>query len=203
MRKNKILMSIAIFLLMTACGSQKKESNRIKDNLKQYADALILFDSDLTAHFPFDLGKYSDFKIRVEYLEGISENNRSGLFFTSKSDSLEIERIRNLYLSYDIKPLLYDNDSLFLVGDTSDYTFEKFVYPIPDFSFYSNAIGLKNKRLDKKKDMYILESHPKVIDDLQLSLLNSNLPIEWKHGYSRGIVIDDFTYEVCYWLIIW
>lgn len=57
---------------------------------------------------------------------------------------------------------------------------------------------------DKDMKLYVLAAGAgKYADDMYLYNKKGELPLEWEHGYSRGIAINEKKKEIYYWLVIW
>jgi hypothetical protein len=195
MRIFKIFYFI-IIILLSSC-SKNKRINDLDLFLKK-------FDSTFVNHFP-----KKPFKIYHNLeLYSIEEFPNRGAFVrrTYEVDKQNIVEIRKNYNLYKVSA---KNDSLYdcyICNNNTDYSKQKKCNdlqnpPIPNFKLLKSKLGLDSKYLNSEFEIYILDSKPGVYAD-SIVLSKNNCDI-WKHGYSKGIIINDTRGLVSYWIEIW
>jgi hypothetical protein len=73
--------------------------------------------------------------------------------------------------------------------------------PIPNFW----AMELNGQNITKLPDdfkIYVIDASHKIIDKKYISK-NVYMPENWKHGYSKGVAMNDKTHEIIYWFVLW
>jgi hypothetical protein len=116
------------------------------------------------------------------------------LFFQNTIKALNSRNISN----YSI-----NDDKLIFIGNTANnYSIIKNGEPIPSFSDIKDQFGLSDIRLNRKEHIYILECKEGDFLEKEDLVEGLMLPNEWRHGFSRGIVIDRLEYRLTYWLVL-
>ena len=91
--------------------------------------------------------------------------------------------------------------SIQVLNEISNTLIRKNKLPIPNFwpmKFDSESIT----RLPEKFKIYIFEAKQKILNR-DLMTHKDYMPDKWKHGYSKGVAINDETYEIIYWFVLW
>jgi hypothetical protein len=151
----------------------------------------------LISKFKYDDSEYK--KIKNEFV------NKSITKFDSNSENLiilfryfELEKDSNIKL--DIMPIKLKKQ---LAENNIQYGKS---YPIPFFRNYDTDVLKKaNYGLSKDDVILVLESKSgKYMPDKFLSDKSHYLlPKEWKHGYSKGVALNDKKNRIIYWMILW
>lgn len=198
MKKNGIF--ILSFILLSSCSYNRQE----KERLVKYNKALMTFSPDQVAHFPKDLTHIKRRSLHVYYPKSTEYNFKAGIILNSWVDSsffqntLEPLKLRNIH-NYSIV-----SDSLIFIGDTiNNYSNILCGKPIPSFSDIEDQFGLKNVRLNEKEQVYIIEAKQGEFLEEENLVKGLRVPNFWKHGFSRGIVVDSAEHRLIYWLILW
>jgi len=197
--KNLIIYLICL-LTLNSCFS----NIQVREKLNEYNNGLLTFAPDQISHFPHDLTPFIEWGYYVFYPKSTGYNSKAGIIFTALVDSsFYMTTVRSLKLK-GFSSFSINSDSLIFVGDTiSDYSSITTDYLIPSFLGVKDQYGVSSIRLNKREQIYIIDSkHGKFLEEEDL-VTGLDLPPSWMHGYSRGIVVDDLEQRIFYWLVIW
>lgn len=75
--------------------------------------------------------------------------------------------------------------------------------PIPNFYDFENATDSTICKLTPGFIVYVLEAKSGVFWDDKYLVKTNYMPVEWEHGYSKGIALNEKTMEVIFWFILW
>ncbi len=199
---------IYFFLIPILFISCKQKEYISKSNKEIYKEAMSLFPKQMVEHFPkLDEGD-------VEMLEITTPGAyMSYIYLIMSLSDKKIEAIKRFTIENRVDSYSFNDSCLLIVNFKKDSNLsfpflstkcnspcEKL--PIPNFvfcresnidsSFYSNST------------IYVLNAGKgKVFNDDNLSIDDFGLPLEWEHGYSKGIVLSEISNTVIYWLEIW
>ena len=199
----KILINLLILIIFLSCD--RKQEN-------EYNKKLSSFDAEIINHFPkkpTDLYTLSVFADVNKDVVSILLLNKYGNNYNHIKDSLQ-KLSKAHYIASDSCLLvvnMYSNEknyfSSFKTNDTSylNKNCLKNRLPIPNFW----SLDYKSKNITKlPKDYHILvfDASHNNIDKKYLSH-NVYMPSYWKHGYSKGVAMNDKTREIIYWFVLW
>jgi hypothetical protein len=203
MKKNPYnkLLFVAFILILFSC--QHNERKKFEAILEFYLNGLIAFESNLIKHFPFEFeqGEIQEmiFKLpgnvkKGEYAFALVRIKPSERKYQMIADS-----INNEYSPINIEK----NEGLIMLPDSSD--FSSIVNPVIIPKFYE-ILGdsISHSDFISKYNIFIIDSDTGVFsgaNDLIQGI--TNLPSNFKHGYSRGYGINERDRNIIYWLIIW
>ena len=190
---------ILLIVILSSCSNKKKELDL--HFLKNYANGIAEFPTDLTDHFPNEIK--AERQLSVSYPSGVYAVGMANVILSHKVDTLEFKKITqklrlNNFKAYNPK------DSIFIiVGDSLDYSKKIDGIPIPNFNSYERDFGINDKYLPDYHKIYVLES--KSGEYLKKENLSDgkNLPTKWKNGFSRGIATNEKENELIYWICAW
>ncbi|MCB9326734.1 MAG: hypothetical protein H6571_23605 [Lewinellaceae bacterium] len=74
--------------------------------------------------------------------------------------------------------------------------------PVPNFWPLKKNDTTRCK-LPNKFVLFVLDAKSGVYWDKRYLTDGKYMPDEWKHGYSKGIAMNNETFEVIYWFVIW
>lgn len=198
----RIYLIITILIVFSCNALSQSEFERLKGS---YSEIRSLYPKDLVVHLPKlnknDLIFYEFEFPRGKYLNYI----HIGVECTDK----EISKIKQnmhptkVYRFVDSCHMIVGYDSLaFKGGVIKMYMCNNFdnMLPIPNFSFLDKEGFSSN--FYENATIYVLGAQKgKYLSDDCLSYGDAELPIDWKHGYSKGILISGNV--VVYWLEVW
>lgn len=208
-----------MLLLLLILFYPGKNVSQTKEN---YSDAIRKIVNDtLFSHFSMGVHAsifygstgYSDF-----------ENFEYSLFIDKEDDSkIVYDTIVNFVEKNAIKVYDVNDTSLFVLLPYSLYEGKviheeeqenerimkgnftrKDMIPIPGVDYQFDSWDQTPNGWDKNIKLYVLGAQPgEYLNDKFLYKGDRFLPSQWRHGYSRGIAIDEKNKEIYYWLVIW
>lgn len=121
----------------------------------------------------------------------ICDVNDTSLFLLVPSE-LDVEVVKGVDLIIDYERVKKNNFD------------KKNRYPVPLIEVIVPFWNVSYTGWDKNMKLYVLSARPgKYASDIYLYHKKGELPLEWEHGYSRGMAINEKKKEVYYWLVIW
>ena len=204
---NLIILFVAGFFL----GGCKKANN---SDIKVYEEILTLYPIELTNHLP-KINNKDTFNLQIISPLATKANNCNGIYLTKKVSEKEISKIE-FETKDNAKSIMTFNDSCHYVINYNDKklvnipfervmckdTIKKTIYPIPNFNYYIEA-GFSTDFYNLSK-IYVLDAkYGEYLDQKYLTENGVGLPNNWKHGYSKGIVICSKEKIVTYWIEVW
>ena len=195
-----------IILFVSSCHQEHRMNNQFLEQISDFNNAIV-------KHFPSELkGMY---KIAIF---NDTQNDVSFIMLLNQYDKQTYNRLKDSLIKqskvkYNPKDScllvvnMYSNEkNYFNSFKTKDKSYLKKEclkdkLPIPNFW----AMGFDSKNITKLPDdynIYVFEASHDIIDEKYLSK-NVYMPDYWKHGYSRGIAMNDNTHEIIYWFVLW
>ncbi|WKK86787.1 hypothetical protein [Marivirga arenosa] len=209
----KILKSlILLVLILNGCSFGERELI--------FGTAINYFHKDFISHFPktvpieFSLNvisqnttnshphvwlKYYKSENELDLLKDSIENVAVAKYQTSDSCLLVIDKHLNKSNWYKIDKSKRIPKKI----DYNDKPCHHNKYPVPNF--YSTDWSETNSNPTRLKgyDLYVLEAKPGIYMDSTKLPNGLYTPKDWKHGYSKGIAINDETSAIIFWADIW
>lgn len=221
--RNFIILPLVVMVLTASCQNVDIRKKMQED----YKNSLHFFRDELVNHFPNELPDTSSYGATVPKQDTFKlfGFGADGIFLwktysLSKYNSItaKYEDLTNVsYKSTDSSLLLVFSycDVIEIDGKTykDQETPERQALakhnvttansmPVPLFEideYKGNTIS----GLTEDFKIYVLEAKPgKYIDEKYLQECDC-LPEKWKHGYSKGIALNDKRQVVIYWVIVW
>jgi len=198
MRKLLILL-----IIMGSCISYSDE----------YSKKISVFDDKIKNHFPGKPSKYYTLSIY-----GDVEHDVTTILLLNKYDQKEYNILRDSLKKLSKISYKPSDSCLLVVNMYTDETnwFKTFKtkntaylnkeclkdkLPIPNFwslNFKTNNIA----KLPNDYNIYVFDASHDTINKKYLSY-NVYMPDYWKHGYSKGVAMNDKTHEIIYWFVLW
>ncbi len=75
--------------------------------------------------------------------------------------------------------------------------------PIPNFWGLYEEDFKTPLHLPYEYKIYVLESRKGLYWDKKHRSNGEYMPDDWKHGYSKGVAMNDKTHEIIYWFVLW
>lgn len=222
--KLKTIYVVGIFVLLVSCNGFWAKKY-IQNN---YTKTLSYLDSNLIDHFPKEISNPSTFITQLSY--GIEPNKMIG--FSCNEIELIINPPEEIYDSLktyfkqkSIEKYSPSDSTLLLVFSYCDtlevdgYIFknqetpEKQKHakdnvtiakslPVPLFDIQEYSENTKSG-LNEDFTIFILGANPgEYLDKNHLQQCDC-LPTNWKHGYSKGVAMNDKQKVIIYWTIFW
>ena len=196
----KSIVILLVFIAFSSCSTNRQE----KERLLKYNKALLTFSPIHVTHFPKDLTYLSNRKLYVYYPKSTRYNFKAGIILDCMADSTFFRKSFEALNRRTISNYSILSDSLFFVGDTiHDYSKIKNGIPVPSFIDIKDDFGLGGVRMNKSEHVYIFEAQMGEFLEKDELVNNLMLPENWKHGFSRGVVVDSIEYRLIYWLVLW
>lgn len=186
-----------------------------------------LFPKELTEHFPDDISegcielksKYSPSKLA----DSCFRPNELYVSIKYNQDNYNILKTKFLQSSYQLNP--NDTNLLLIMSYCDVLIVDGYVFrnrenektkelarknsnrdngiPIPifileDFKQVDNPCNLSNDFI-----IYVIDAQPGIFLDKEIMNECVCMPDTWKHGFSRGVALNDSENIVIYWLEIW
>jgi len=205
---SKYYIYLFLFSTLFISCKHKEKIYSTKYNGEIYKATLSSFPKQMVEHFPeLDEGNVKMLEITTPgaYM--------SYIYLIMSFPEEKIETIKRYAIEKNIDSYSFKDSCLLIVnlkkGSNLSFPFLSTTYhssidklPIPNFAFchesnidscfYSNST------------IYVLNAEKgKVFNDNNLSVDDLGLPLEWKHGYSKGIVLSEISNTAIYWLEIW
>jgi len=212
--KLQALISFLTLSLLFSCHGQSLESF----NNKNYIEKKKGFDNKLITHFPKKLNIPSD----LISSKNVTKNDIGLMLYeydmpVPKLDSI-VNKIDAKYIakynSADLCLLIvnrfetmdtYENRKDVEIKDSTKINQEcyKNLYPIPNFIDYKYPKKDYDLKLDNSFEIYVLEAKSGIYYKEYDLIPNSQMPENWRNGYSRGIAVSTEKKVIIYWAIIW
>ena len=194
--KNRLIIFFCLTIVLTRCGDK-----RAKEFLENYSKARAEFPSSLTDHFPLEFKTTG--QLNAITPGGAYAYNMAFLCLALRTDSIELAGVSERLKNINARGFNPNDTSLIIVGDTLDYSRKVNGTPIPSFYLYEKDFGLNSMKLDNDFTIYVLESKTGEYMTKENLTTKNKLPTNWKHGFSRGLAINNKKKEILYWLTIW
>ena len=207
--KTKIINIILVITFITISCDNKKESTYY-NNLRQKYNPIFV------SHFPKTIEKgHIDITENGEY-------DVTRLFLTIKNSITNFKSITDSIKNNSVANYSAKDTCLFVVNkftteqnytqkrkanlkDISSYLDSKCLLnkvPIANFwGLYENSETLCN--LPENFNIFVLETKKGKFWDAKHISNGKYMPNYWKHGYSKGVAIDESTDEIIYWFVLW
>ena len=219
-----------LFVLLMVLFSACKETSIQQNMRKRYHKSLSFFGDSLVKHFPreFEHGGYSTTVLSsTDTIRYFFKTHR--MYFYTNYSNQEYPIIRSSVDSL-AKAVYNTNDSTLLlvfdyldkveadgrVFDDTATPLEKELahrnkntsksLPVPLFSDETGAIytSITYSGFRDGFKLYVLDAdYGFFLPRNKLSDSSVCLPKKWKHGYSRGVALNDQTKEAVYWIVVW
>ena len=219
---------IAMILMIGLCSCKSIIGQRDVEN--KYSKSLSFFADTLVSHFPKSLGRATFSTDVLGKADKIKYYFRTFMMkcYQKYSDQ-EYDRIQILVDSLSKKTYVA-NDSMLLLFtyqdklEVDDYLFtdrassEKkrmamanferdSCLPIPFFRDQFSDAMYTGSTCSGLKDGFILhvfDAQPGIFLSKELLYDSSEcLPEKWKHGFSRGVALNEKEKEVIFWIVVW
>ena len=201
-----------------SCNSQ---SLQLAEANKEYKESVSKFKKDFVEHFPREV---ESFPFTVLSSEDISYSHPRIWLKLSHSTEVLDTLINNL--SLQAKAIFFADDTCLVVIDKhltedNEWDFDKKLrmgpevknidldcheskLPVPKF-YEGNYLETNTTSTGLTRDykLYVLEAKSGVFMDEKKLPNGKYTPKDWKHGFSRGIAINEKTGNVVYWFDIW
>jgi hypothetical protein len=198
------LLFLGIIILSSACTRRDAE----------YVKSLERFDPYQVDHFPF----------RTSYKYSISNVYSSrfgtvGFFLTQKMTKEDIDSLKSYSISKGAEEYISQSKCLLIVDKQRNIDNEfdtrrssekilkanskeclKDKLPIPNFYSLNRKYKLNSNQLPKGFLIYVLDAQ-KITNKEERT--KNNMPEMWKHGFSKGLAIDEINLETIFWIIEW
>lgn len=215
-RNYNLIVMILSMLSFIGCSQAQKMSSFELD----YEECKNNFNKKLIDHFPekvenSDHSSYScktnvkknNFGLllyeygvnleRIKLIENSAKSKAISKYTSSDSCLLVVNR-------FETRETLENNDSPKILNK---YLFKRSCYenkfPVPNFVDYENYTVYGETRLDNGFDLYVIEANSDYNFGNSEFGSNSQMPENWKNGYTKGIAINRGKSMVIYWGIIW
>ncbi|MBR8538379.1 hypothetical protein KDU71_22600 [Carboxylicivirga sediminis] len=212
----KITGILLLLLIVASCNSQtsgefwflEKDKNydRVKTAFQDYVsffpkrgDAYSISDTwSLDSNTEFNIKSVFEFKSE-QFKEALSTIRKSSIAeYPSDAECLLVLNRFATHSNYGY-PKKHEIDHNIINLDCY-----KDLYPIPNFSnFSSYQTDETEPKLQKEFNIYVLEAKTGRFlaeEDITKGLY---MPEEWKHGYSKGVAVNESKKLMIFWVIIW
>ena len=205
-----IIKHIIIILLLVVFSCLPRRYNEYRTIIDKYPDVFV-------NHFP----KY--------IIEGVLDQTENGelditrLFLLQKLEEDSFNKLKDSIEKISLA--VYDgNDTcLFIVNkftNEQNYTWSKKAsdneinnylqkqclknkMPIPNFWGLYEEDFKTPLHLPSEYKVYVFESKKGLYWDKKHRSNGEYMPDYWKHGYSKGVAMNDKTHEIIYWFVLW
>jgi len=208
-KKNQIYLILSIIVFVFSC-----EMNRYSPF---YSNLLRSYPREFVNHFPYKI--YDGI---VNYSTG-TEFDVTGLFLLQKDSSKSFYVLQDSLKKIAIANYSAQDTCLFVVNkftNEQNLTKEKKVeseeiskyfqkeclkekLPIANFwGIYHENINT-SPQLPKDFNIYVLDAKKGLYWDKKHISKGKYMPDFWKHGFSKGIALNENTHEIIYWFVLW
>jgi len=203
-----ILYFIILAISCQSCG--QKYLNTAKRDLIQ---AKKSFAKEITSHFP-DLTNGDMLNLEIMYPTACYAENWCGIHLIMKLSNEEIEKYEN-FCKKNSSAIYHLNDPCLSIinYNPKDYissviklskcdTIKSKYLPVTNFNFFFKTLpDFRNK---DEASIYVLKAEKgHFIEKENLSKKGVGLSLDWKNGYSKGIVICRKQNIAFFWLEVW
>jgi hypothetical protein len=201
----KNLINLLLILLLTSCQHEPTKS--------RFSKQISNFDTIIINHFPS--------KLKGMYRTAIfndTQNDITLIMLLNQYDESDYNKYKDS-LTRIAKVKYNPKDSCLLVVNM--FTNEKNYFnsfktknkkylkkeclnnkmPIPNF-WAMNFNAQNVTKLPEDFKIYVFGASHKILDKKYISK-NVYMPKNWKHGYSKGVAMNDKTHEIIYWFVLW
>lgn len=215
-RKYSLMIMLFSMLFFTGCSQTQKSSDFALD----YEGCKNNFNKELIDHFPekMDNSDHSAYTCKTN----VKKSNFGLLLYEYGVDLERIKLIENSAKARAISKYNSLDSCLLIVNrfETKE-TLENNVspeilnkqllnrgcyegkFPVPNFVDYEKYNINSETKLDNGFDLYVIEAKPNYNFGHNELESNSQMPENWKNGYTKGVAINKEKNIVIYWGIIW
>lgn len=211
MKRNKFIVTFllcVVIILTFSCNNHYSV---------YYSNLIKSYPSDFVNHFPKKI-----IKGRI-HVTGNGEYDVTRLFLLLKDATKNYSTFKDSINKKVIAKYSAQDTCLFVVNrftteqnftlenkandkDIANYLKKKCLknkIPIPNFwGFYDENITTIPK-LPKNFNIYVLDAKKGLFWDKKHISNGEYMPDFWKHGYSKGVAMNDKTHEIIYWFVLW
>jgi len=197
-----VLALIVVISLLSSC--HKKDKKQLEETLNVYLSGLMTFDKNLIDHFPLEF--YSD-EIKDFHFTSPSIVKKGGCstaLLRINPDTVHFNEIllnaKNNYRKIDLN----GSKNLIILPDSSNHRIVASPIFIPNFDKVNESEENIVNKSNNDYHIYLINTKPGnyVLNSEELKE-KPYLPMDWEHGFSRGIAIDTTNQSIIFWLIIW
>ncbi len=205
----KILYGILIALFVISCETRSYSP--------EYSNTLRNYPNDFIKHFPYKISNgilHETTNPQLDVIRLFLIINDSTQKFKILKDSLDKISIAK-YSAQDSCLLIVNKftteQNFSIEKKANEKVIQQYLkkrclrnkMPIPNFwGLYEENLHTL-PQLPKDFDIYILEAKKGLFWDEKHRSSGEYMPDYWKHGYSRGIAMNDKTHEIIYWFVLW
>jgi hypothetical protein len=215
--KSKFIICIAICFL-TFCNGRSPSLGRIEES---YTKSKLYFGEELTSHFPESISEFSG----KFYYSQDTRRSHPGMYLKIKLSKREVQSLLSelenksvvVYNSEDSCLLLIDSHlteknrlkydkNLRMGPQINDVNKECHQEKLPVPKFWKKNWKENNTTqigLDPGTKLYVLEAKSGIFLDENMLPNGKYTPFGWKHGYTKGIAVNEAERRVIYWFDIW
>ncbi len=201
----RFFRSYIILLLFFGCST--KNSSQDRNGFLERFSAGVLEDAFSSYELPKNEGIFSEKTRTIVYPSSIYVSGYCGVFsFYKYKKSDYDELITALKSKSKYESLVYDtcNRYVYKSAIINVYCSDSYL-PVPSFLDTLNSLEEKNMSNSRNKFL-VFDSKPgnfiKESAEVDISL-SADLGGKWKEGYSNGVIINDETNQVVFWIIFW
>ncbi len=199
--KTFICISLISIFLLSCHNKSKKE---VRETLEYFSAGMVAFDVDLVQHFPYNF-EMDEIKEMYFVLPSAVRNGGCSIALLrtqptqTKFDSLSTE------IEQHNSSLLRNEHNIIFLPDSSDFTLINSPVFLPNFREVLDDIDeTESEDFHEQFEIFLIESDSGNFTGSDQELLGKPyLPIEFEHGFSRGIAVDKDSRVIIYWLLIW
>lgn len=197
-----VLGLIVVVFLLSSC--HKKDKKQLEETLNVYLSGLMAFDKDLIDHFPLEFysDEIKDFHFTLQSI--VKKGGCSIALLRITPDTNRFNEIllntKNNYKKIDLK----EDKNLIILPDSSNLQSVASPIFIPNFDKVTESEENIGNESNNDYHIYIINAKPGNYAYASEELKGKPyLPMDWEHGFSRGIGIDTINQNIIFWLIIW
>ena len=209
--KNKAILVLLTVLLYFLNNSFNSLSVSYMSEL--YKESIATYPNELTSHFPKEIAKRG-FSFGGPTPKAYYALNYSGfdLFMNYNDDKEKEKYLKEIKDKFIDTTIIQENKVLFLTtirnycdSIESDYI----VYPYPDIQDYVKILSEEQgEKIHYSPELkyytyYLIEKKDTIIYEEQKTNHCPILEKELKHGYSRGVMVNEKDKILFYWLYFW
>jgi hypothetical protein len=187
-------------LLLSSCDFISNSNSKHAEYWDDYYTALIRFDTVFIEHFP----DVRSNKIKNYFVYSPTIDKRQcgygAQLMVEYSDA-----VIDSFLTYFSSVESYHN-SVFVIGiDSISTGFSDSTLLIPDFYVINKDWGWNDNKSTLPPDFsyFILDRKNGQYGPLEYLCERKELPLKWKHGYTKGLSISKEKNLVLYWVEVW
>ena len=228
-KQEKAMRIFYLFVLLMTLLFACREENPFQKREREYHKSLLFFRDSLIQHFPRELGNAGYKTSVLGSTDTVKDFFNMHLLYLYRKYSYN-ESLLQGYLDQEYAEVHSRVDSLSqVVYDANDSTLLlvfHYLDKIKEKGYVYDFFARRNKNVSKSlpvplfgDDYNIRETYSGLRDGFKLYVLGAEagcflpkcklgdssacLPEKWKHGYSRGVALNDQTKEAVFWIIVW